>query len=359
MTKTVLQVVQHLKPGGIETMALDLQQHLSGCDVHIVSLEGTADEALPKWSRLQNRQSRLRFLNKRPGFSFLTLFKLIYLIKKLNVHAIHTHHIGPLTYGGLAARLCGIKHLVHTEHDAWHLQNAKAAKLERRLLRYLKPALVADCHMVAQKLRDLDDLAKPHVIYNGIDTDRFSPAQPEDKRKAREQLNLPTDVPLIGCAARLEKVKGLKYLIKAMSYMPKDACLAIAGDGGFMTRLKEQAASHASGQRIFFLGRVEKMECFYKAIDLFCLPSLNEGFPLSPLEAQACDIPAVITDVGGAKETLCPQTGLLVPPQDAHSLQNALEKKLYGIRSHRPSQFVKEHADIKQMTSAYANLLAI
>ncbi|WP_167730403.1 glycosyltransferase [Terasakiella sp. SH-1] len=359
MTKTVLQIVQHLKPGGIETMALDLQQHLGNCHVHIVSLEGTKTQALRNWPRLKTRKEQLHFLNKKPGFSLTTVFKLMGLMKKLKVDAVHTHHIGPLTYGGTAARLCRIKHLVHTEHDAWHLENTRAAKLEGRLLRHLKPELVADCMLVAQKLQKLTKTAVPYVIYNGIDTQRFCPATQHEKVNARRHFSLPQGVPLVGCAARLEEVKGISYLIAAMSYMPENTYLAIAGEGSFMERLQRQASFNHCENRILFLGRLEQMDLFYKAIDVFCLPSLNEGFPLSPLEAQACNVPAVITDVGGAKETLCPKTGSLIQPYNAHELKTALEKKLFCINKSSSSDFVKSRADIRLMTTAYAKLLEV
>lgn len=358
MTKTILQVVQHLKPGGIETMALDLQHHLGHNTVHIVSLEGTEKDALAHWGRLQERRPQLHFLNKKAGFQFMTVLKLMALIRRLKVSAVHTHHIGPLTYGGLAARLCGVRHLVHTEHDAWHLKAPKAAALQRKLLRWLRPELVADCTYVAERLQDFSPHAKPSVIYNGIDTDRFRPASLDEKIQARITLDLPLEAPVIGCAARLEKVKGVAHLIAAMSFLPPNAYLAIAGDGSLKEQLIRQTHFITGSERILFLGRVEDMKSFYDAIDVFCLPSLNEGFPLSPLEAQACDIPAVITDVGGARETLCPKTGLLVAPSDPHALTRALAQKLYSHDVQDPRPFVRRKADIRLMIAAYSKLLA-
>jgi len=359
MTKTVLQVVQHLKPGGIETMALELQQHLGNCHVHIISLEGTEKMSLRSWPRLKPLKKNLHFLNKKPGFSFITIIKLIYLMKRLKVDAVHTHHIGPLTYAGIAARICGIKHLVHTEHDAWHLENKKTAKLQKKLIKYLKPSLVADCTLVAEKLQILTPHATPYVIYNGINTAEFCPSSAKEKIQARHYFDLPQGVRLIGCAARLEKVKGIAYLIAALSSLPQDTYLVIAGDGSLMDRLKRQASFNTSGQRIIFLGRIDNMALFYKAIDVFCLPSLNEGFPLSPLEAQACNVPAVITDVGGAKETLCPKTGLLVPSNNANALIKALRKKLLCVSKSTPRRFVQQKADIRLTVTAYAKLLSI
>lgn len=61
-------------------------------------------------------------------------------------------------------------------------------------------------------------------------------------------------------------------------------------------------------ERVFFLGFTDDMVSFYQALDLYCLPSRNEGFPLSTLEAQSCNVRCVATDVGGVKEAICPES---------------------------------------------------
>ena len=101
---------------------------------------------------------------------------------------MHTHHVGPLLYGGLAARLAGIRRLVHTEHDAWHLTDPRRRRLQAGLVGLLRPCLVADAALV----RDSAEAALPGrryaVIGNGVDTHRFTPG---DRDAARRVLGLP------------------------------------------------------------------------------------------------------------------------------------------------------------------------
>jgi glycosyltransferase involved in cell wall biosynthesis len=352
--KVIVQVVQHLRPGGIEAMALELQRHAAtGLTVHVASLEGEHDTALAAWPRLGPLASRLHFLGKRPGIDMALAWRLRGLLRWLEADAVHTHHVGPLLYGGLAARLAGIRRLVHTEHDAWHLTDPRRRRLQAGLVGLLRPCLVADAALV----RDSAEAALPGrryaVIGNGVDTHRFTPG---DRDAARRVLGLPRDVRLVGCAARLESVKGHTHLLQAMTRLPTDVHLALAGEGSLAAVLAEDARSLGLGARVHFLGNVEAMPDFYRALDLFCLPSLREGLPLAPLEAQACGVPCVLTDVGGNREALWSHDGTLVPAGDDATLARALAERLDHAVSDDPRAFVVRQADVRTMTRAYEAL---
>lgn len=357
MKPVIVQVVQHLRPGGIETMALDLLQQLqTQAEVYIFSLEGDKNSALKHWPRLAQVQDQLYFFDKQPGLSFSLIGQLRQALGKVNANAVHTHHIGPLLYGGGAARLLGLTH-VHTEHDAWHLNTTANRRLQSLLIRLIRPQLVADCEAVAFKLLHHFPFSDPRVILNGIDTGRFVPATPQQKLLCRQQLGLPADTGLIGCAARLESVKGHEFLLKALSYSMTDLKLVLAGSGSLRKPLEKQAERLGIADRVIFLGHLDDTLPFYQAIDLFCLPSLNEGLPLSPLEAQACGVPVIVTDVGGCRSIVCPKTGELVRPGSARQLHNAILRLHYLPSQSSPRQFVLSTGNLKQTAAAYFSLL--
>lgn len=352
--KHILQVVQHLQPGGIETMALDLMTKADpSTEVHIVSLEGNRETCLEKWKRLQPLAHRLHFLEKKPGLDISALVALIKLIDRLKFDVVHTHHIGPLIYGGTAARIAGARRLIHTEHDAWHLSNKKRRLVQSVIAKIIRPVFVADADMVAGALKRAIPMIKPLVIHNGIDTDRFTPG---DKTAARKSLGLPVGVQIIGCAARLEAVKGHHYLISAMSDMPEAVHLALAGNGSLRDELEQLAVSHGLENRIHFLGAIDDMPAFHRAQDVFCLASEKEGLPLSPLEAQASGAPVVLTDVGGCKEAVCPTTGTLVEARSATALSAGLNTALNQIAKGDPRQFVYQNRNLDQTIAAYEAL---
>lgn len=354
MKQLNVQVVQHLRPGGIETLVLDLQRHnndRSPC--HIISLEGAKSEALSQWPRLQQIEKNLHFLDKPAGVSCRTLWRLVRLLRRLKPASVHTHHTGPLLYGGMAAKLCGIRQLVHTEHDAWHLDDPERLRLHRRLIHTINPTLVADANLVKQRCEELLPNSKFRLIHNGIDTQRFTPG---NAVLARALLNLPDTPILVGCAARLEKLKGIDLLINAIHNLDDQVHLAIAGQGREAEALKRLAETLGIASRVHFLGAIEEMPTFYRALDLFCLASHREGLPLSPLEAQACEIPCVLTDVGGSQEALCPQTGLLAPGNDVAGLTLALKTSLFSKTNISPRHFVVEHRNVRRMAQSYLSL---
>ncbi len=353
--KTIVQIVQHLRPGGIETMALDLHDYFvrQGDRSWIVSLEGDAETALEAWPRLRPHRQQILFLNKPAGLSPRFLLRLAGTLKKLEPGVIHTHHIGPLLYGGLAARMLGIEVQVHTEHDAWHLEDRKRRRLQRWLLRICRPRLVADAETVGDALRQYLGLNQLTVIRNGIDTGRFVAG---DSARARDALGLPRDVRLLGCSGRLERIKGQRLLIQSLLHLPESVHVVLAGSGSCEAELREQADQLGVARRVHFLGRVDDMPRFYQALDLFCLPSYKEGMPLSPLEAQACGIPSIVTDVGGARESLCRQTGRLIPPGNIMAIVEAVERLLSKPVDVSPRSFVSQNADIEQMARAYCRM---
>lgn len=154
----------------------------------------------------------------------------------------------------------------------------------------------------------------------------------------------------------MEEVKGHKYLIEALAHLNSDVHLALAGSGSLRRSLQQLAEKLGIAERVHFLGNQDDMPRFYQCLDVFCLPSLNEGLPLAPLEAQACGVRAVVTNAGGAAEALCPDTGILVPPGDAQALADAIQLALAGAEDASPRRFIEASRNLKAMAQSYAHL---
>ncbi len=355
-----VQIVQHLRPGGIETLCLDLLENTAFDKTYCISLEGARDDALDHWPRLDAFCDRLIFLEKPGGLSLSTLYRLERVLRRLKPDVVFTHHVGPLLYGGLASRLGGIGALVHTEHDAWHLEDTKRRRLIKGLIRALKPVLVADAETVARELQARTGLEADRVIRNGVDLDRFLPG---DSGSARRRLGLPADAPLIGFAGRLEAVKGPDIAVKALAATDRDDLqLALAGEGALHHRLRGLADSLGVADRTHFLGRLDDMALFYRAVDALALTSRREGYPLAPLEAQACGTPVVAADVGGVRETVCPRTGAMAPAENIAAFAAAFDR-IADARDAKPGKahataraFAAAIGDKSRMLHAYAEL---
>ncbi|WP_375754013.1 glycosyltransferase [Vibrio sp. HN007] len=352
--KKVIHVVQHLAPGGIENLALDLLTFANPNDhILLVSLEGTKAQALINWPRLKPFADRLAFLNKPPGVQISLVNTLVKVFKSIKPDVVHTHHIGPLLYAGYAARLASVPVRIHTEHDVWHLESPKHQKLQKLLLKLARPTLVADATQVSKKLAQTFSYKDSVVIKNGVDCQKFKPGS---KRLARQEFGLPEEKFIIGCAGRLQAVKGFDNAVNALSMLPQRVELVIAGDGPERESLEALSCKLNLDSRVHFLGRVDDMPRFYHCLDLFLLPSRKEGFPLSPLEAQASNIPAMVSDVGACAEVICPSTGILIRKDSVTDIAGSVMKMLDHKSKKLPREFVVNGHDIRQMVRAYEEL---
>jgi glycosyltransferase involved in cell wall biosynthesis len=164
---------------------------------------------------------------------------------------------------------------------------------------------------------------KMHVIPNAVDPDPFMREPNLDLKRA-----LSGGRPLILTAARLDRQKGQRYLLQAATQVP-EAVFALAGDGPDRAALEELADELEVRDRVRFLGRRSDVAELLAACDVFVLPSLYEGLPISLLEAMAAQRPVIATAIGGTDEVVIDEhCGLLVPPAKPSALAAALRRLL-------------------------------
>jgi glycosyltransferase involved in cell wall biosynthesis len=172
---------------------------------------------------------------------------------------------------------------------------------------------------------------KVALIPHGVDTDRFQPATESERRALRERLGLPADGRIIIYSGRLLRGKGLEALVEAfrpIAAAEPYAHLAIVGSGDGQS-LSVEADLHAAAQdlagRVTFAGRVEAVEDWLRAADLFAFPSVFEALGIALIEAAACGLPAVASRTGGIVDVVEDgRSGVLVPAGDVAALSAAL-----------------------------------
>lgn len=193
---------------------------------------------------------------------------------------------------------------------------------------------------VSSSLRDLAlSLGVPpgrtRVIGNGVDLARFTP-RPRDAERIR--LGLPADAQVLATVGGLVERKGFHRVIDALpgllARFPRLHYLVIGGpspEGDIGAQLRRQVDRLALADRVHFLGPVapEALSGPLSAADVFVLSTRNEGWANVLLEAMACGLPVVATDVGGNAEVVCrPELGFIVPFGDAPALSAALAEAL-------------------------------
>jgi glycosyltransferase involved in cell wall biosynthesis len=138
------------------------------------------------------------------------------------------------------------------------------------------------------------------------------------------ELGLPR--PVVGAVGRLDRLKGFDILIDALAQLPQVTAV-IAGDGPAREALLQRARERDVADRFEILGWRQEIGPFLRELDVFVLPSRLEGLPLAMLEAMATRTPVVATDVGGVREAVTSgETGLVVPPDDATALADAVRQ---------------------------------
>jgi glycosyltransferase involved in cell wall biosynthesis len=168
--------------------------------------------------------------------------------------------------------------------------------------------------------------ARMHVIYNGVDRVRFSPAGNSEKRAARRELGIRPTAPLVVCAGRVTRQKGQDVLLAAWPSVRAQcptAQLAIVGNGDLLAVLRRNACAS-----VRFVPSTADIRPWFAAADVVTVPSRWEGLPLIALEAAARGRSVVGTMVGGLTEIITPATGCLVPPEDPTALAHALARRL-------------------------------
>ena len=160
------------------------------------------------------------------------------------------------------------------------------------------------------------------LVRNGIDTAFWTPPEERDA-PAREEGR-------IVAAGRCVPVKGYDVLLRALAQLAPhygvDAHLSLLGDGEERAALEALARTLGVADRVTFCGQcdAETVRAHYRRGSVFALSSHSEGLPLALLEAMACGLAPVATDVGGVREVVAPGTGRLVPPGDSDALAEAL-----------------------------------
>jgi teichuronic acid biosynthesis glycosyltransferase TuaC len=168
------------------------------------------------------------------------------------------------------------------------------------------------------------------VVPNGVDTEKFKPL---GKENARNLLNLPVDKNIVLFVGALRSIKGVDYLIEsAKNFVNTNTELYMVGrDDGLKKSLVKMAKELKIIDFIKFIGPVnhEDIPLWISASDILVLPSLSEGRPNVVLEALACEVPAVATDVGGIPELMIDgETGYLVPAKNSLELSKKVNKLL-------------------------------
>jgi teichuronic acid biosynthesis glycosyltransferase TuaC len=208
------------------------------------------------------------------------------------------------------------------------LRQIRAAAAQARVLLTVSQALGRD--MVALGL----PAERIRVHYTGLDHARFWPRPRDAARKLLASrlsaLTMPENAQIVACVGNLIPIKGQVLAIGAMTLMPRDVTLILAGGGPDEAHLRRAVADAGLGDRVRFAGNLghDDLPLLLSAADAMVLPSEREGLANAWIEALACGAPIVISDVGGAREVVNSTTSGYVVEREPAAIAAALRKVL-------------------------------
>jgi glycosyltransferase involved in cell wall biosynthesis len=345
--RTLLFVTNAFCYGGTEKHLLELWSRLGDCNVQSVVLCTDSD---PFTERLTEECRSSFAIRSEKSLKSITDWVRVFREIKPDIVVLVYGTLWMLPgLAAVAARLAGIQKLYAIQQlmpqpppDPQILEIRSPRDVLRRVfgkrVRKLLTARVA-AHIcdtticVSNAVRDslIQQYGFPArkmlTIHNGVSPREFAPNQ-SDGNAIRTNLGIHPDEFVLVCAARLSAEKGIDVLVSAMSQIiqkvPSCKCIII-GEGALKEKLLEQAKSLGLSLHVFFEGFQADVRPYLCAADAFVLTSHIEGLPLSVVEAMACGLPCVVTNVGGSSEAVVHNVnGLVVNPGSVDEVAQAI-----------------------------------
>lgn len=274
-------------------------------------------------------------LNKKPGTDLAVYWRFWRAVRRLKPDVIHTRNLNTIEFQPFAF-LAGVRARIHGEHG-WDVHDIDGTSRKYRVLRKMLRPFVDRFIAVSQGLHDYLTAAvrvspdRISLIYNGVDLTKFSPRETSDGKGG--QTCAATVRPIvIGTIGRMKEVKNQRLLVQAFVGLIRShpdqrsrIRLLMAGDGPLRDELMNDLSNAGLVEFCSFPGACDNVAELLRDIDIFVLPSRNEGISNTILEAMGTALPVVATRVGGTPEIVSDSvTGVLVDDGDVSALVSAL-----------------------------------
>ena len=283
----------------------------------------------------------------------------------VHIHGVSQKNV-PTT---VLARWLG-KPLVLTLHTSGQDEPAAVRRLGRMAYRAFMSAdlVLSVSPSLSERYREASGPAKPVMLTpNGIDTQRFRPATGAERLELRRSLGWPDTQPVVLFVGFFSRDKRPDLLFRAWRRLPprpvrpKLVYVGATGagyyeiDGSLAGRIRAEAAAHGCAGDVVFAEPTNEVERYFRAADVFVLPSAREAHPLALLEAMACGLPSIATRLPGATDAIIEDgvDGRLVPVDDEEALADALsgllaDRGVAGAMGVRARETVLDRYDISK-----------
>jgi len=329
----VVHIIDRLLVGGMENGIVNIINHSPPDRYRHVII------CLRYFSEFRNRIAddtvEVYALDKKDGKNPGYYFRLWRLLRELRPEIVHTRNLPTIDLVPIIA-LSGVRHIVHGEHGRDLLESHGENRKYNRVRRFMSPG-VNRYITVSQDLQtwlgNTVGIPKDKItqIYNSVDTEKFSP-MPEERPHLPAEANQPENAFVIGTVGRMEGIKDQITLVQSFIQLcrlqgetSKVPFLVLVGDGSLREPARNLLDEAGLLDKAWLAGSRDDIPDLMRALDLFVLPSINEGISNTIIEAMATGLPVVATQAGGNPELVIPdKTGMLVPPKDVAAMATVL-----------------------------------
>lgn len=308
--------------------------------------------------------------------------KLKQIIREYQPDIVHTHASKAGALGRRAAFACKVPVVVHTFHGhVFHSYfgavKTKLFKLIERRLARKSTGIIAISELQKKELCEEHRICKADkikVIPLGFDLEQFRTDLPAKRMAVRTQYELAEDEVAVAIIGRLAPIKNHAFFLQVVEQLLakgiRNARFFIVGDGELQAEIAAASAeiNQKYGVKIVLTSWIKDIATFNAGMDIICLTSNNEGTPVSLIEAQACNVPVVTTEVGGVRDIVSDgETGFIVQKgnleQFADKLGTLIEnEEIRKKMSQNGWSFVREKFHytrlVSDMAAYYRELLA-
>ncbi len=347
----VLRIINRFNIGGITYNVSYLSKYLED-DFETLLVGGPEEEGedsslyIPEGLGLKPRvlNQFQREINFKSDYKAYKEIKKI--IREFKPDIVHTHASKAGAIGRLAAIDCNVPIIVHTFHG--HVFHSYFGKLKTGFYKIIEcylakhsTAIVAISNKQKQELSEsfhITSKDKIHVVPLGFDLSKFTLNKESNRKEFRAKYNLKDDQLAIGIIGRLAPIKNHSLFVEAIAHLKQKGITNfkafIIGDGDTRETIVEACKTNnvswsnnpTDHVDIIFTSWITNVEWALHGLDIVTLTSLNEGTPVSIIEAQAAGKYVVSTNVGGIEDVLHPECGLLSKITDKTAFFNNLHK---------------------------------
>jgi glycosyltransferase involved in cell wall biosynthesis len=366
----VALVISNLEYGGAERQAVELANRLDPgeFEVHVVSLAAYT----PLAAALLPDRAALHVIGKRFKYDIGCLLRLSELLRDLRADIVHAYLFDAEIMSRLAGAIARVPVVIGSERNSNY-----ALPLRKRLLYKLtSPAMdvcIANSNAGARFNGRAIGLSpeRYRVVYNGVDTNRFSP---RDAGSVREELGIPATSFCIGIFGSFKPQKNHLLIFSMaptiLAARPDTVFLVVGdtleaarrGSGPYKASVLELVEELQLTDRCRFLGNRDDIELLYGACDVAALPSLHEGTPNVALEAMASGVPVVASDVSDNREVIPDgEVGYVVPLTDpdlfaSRLVDLALDPEKRARLGRRARAWVQERFTLERLAAQTAEI---